>query len=125
MDNVAVLTEGEARYWIDPRWMVIAFGGVGRVAPAWDELGSASNVPAGGVGFRYLIARRLGLQAGMDVGFGPSSSRAVYLQVGSAGAESRFSPRLKKSSSGDGGPTFSPASPYNWQADRSPPWPPG
>ena len=84
MDNVALLTEGEARYWIDPRWMVIAFGGVGRVAPAWDDLGSASNVPAGGVGFRYLIARRMGLQAGLDVGFGPSSSRAVYLQVGSA-----------------------------------------
>jgi hypothetical protein len=33
---------------------------------------------------RYLIARKLGLQSGLDVGFGPSGQHAVYIQVGSA-----------------------------------------
>lgn len=84
LDKVAVLVEAEARYWIDTRWMVLGFGGVGRVAPAWDKLGSASNVPAGGFGFRYLLARKLGLQSGPDFGFGPSGDHAFYLQVGSA-----------------------------------------
>ena len=84
LDKVAVLVEGEARYWIDNRWMVLGFGGVGRVAPAWDKLGSATNVPAGGFGFRYLLARKLGLQGGLDFGWGPHGDRAFYIQSGSA-----------------------------------------
>jgi hypothetical protein len=84
LDNVAVLAEGEPRFWIDDRWMVLAFGGVGRVAPAWDKVGSAENVWATGFGFRYLIARKLGLQAGLDVGFGPSGQNGIYIQLGSA-----------------------------------------
>jgi hypothetical protein len=84
LDKIAVLVEAEARYWIDKRWMVLAFGGVGRVAPTWDDLGSATNVPAGGIGFRYLIARKLGLQGGLDFGWGPHGDRALYVQMGSA-----------------------------------------
>jgi hypothetical protein len=37
-----------------------------------------------GFGFRYLLARKLGLQSGVDLGFGPSGQKAVYIQVGSA-----------------------------------------
>jgi hypothetical protein len=40
-------------------------------------------VGTGGAGFRYLIARRLGLQAGVDVAFGPDDP-AIYLQIGHA-----------------------------------------
>jgi hypothetical protein len=64
--------------------MLLAFGGVGRVAPSWNEIGSSESVWAAGLGFRYLLARKLGLQAGVDFGFGPSNQRAVYIQVGSA-----------------------------------------
>ncbi|HEY1251465.1 MAG TPA: hypothetical protein VGH97_09765 [Thermoanaerobaculia bacterium] len=42
------------------------------------------NVPAAGFGFRYLIARKMGLQAGLDLGFGPSGDKAVYINLGSA-----------------------------------------
>jgi hypothetical protein len=84
LDKVAVLIEAEARYWIDTRWMVLGFGGVGRVAPTWEKVGAADNVPAGGFGFRYLLARKLGLQTGLDFGWGPSGDHAFYIQVGSA-----------------------------------------
>ena len=84
LDKVAVLGEGEPRYWIDERWMLLTFGGVGRVAASWNTLGSSENVWAAGIGFRYLIARKLGLLAGLDVGFGPSGQHGIYIQVGSA-----------------------------------------
>jgi hypothetical protein len=84
LDNVALLAEGEPRYWIDDRWMVLVFGGAGRVAPTWGKLASAETVWATGFGFRYLIARKLGLQAGLDVGFGPSGQNGIYIQFGSA-----------------------------------------
>jgi hypothetical protein len=64
--------------------MVLVFGGIGRVARSWSELGDAENVWAAGFGFRYLLARKPGLQGGLDVGFGPSGDKAIYLQVGSA-----------------------------------------
>ena len=38
---------------------------------------------AGGAGFRYLIARKLGLYTGIDVARGPETT-AFYIQVGSA-----------------------------------------
>ena len=64
--------------------MLLAFGGVGRVAPTWSRIDDADNVWAAGFGFRYLIARKLVLQSGLDFGFGPSGDKAVYIQFGSA-----------------------------------------
>jgi hypothetical protein len=84
LDKIALLAEGEPRFWIDERWMLLAFGGVGRVAPDWNAIGSSESIWAAGLGFRYLLAKKLGLQAGVDFGFGPSGQRAVYIQVGSA-----------------------------------------
>lgn len=75
-------TEVEARYQIDGRWFGVAFGGVGRAADAFDELDTATDRWAGGVGFRYLIARALGMQAGVDVARGPDEW-AFYIQMGS------------------------------------------
>jgi hypothetical protein len=55
---------------------------------AWNDLERFDNVqkvPTGGFGFRYEIARRYGIQMGLDVAFGPDNT-AVYVQVGSAWA---------------------------------------
>jgi len=62
--EAVLTTEVEARYDIDGRWFAVAFAGGGA---------------------RYLIARELGLQAGIDVARGPEEW-AVYLQVGSGWA---------------------------------------
>jgi len=40
-------------------------------------------VAAGGLGFRYRLARLLGLQAGIDVARGPEDT-SFYITVGSA-----------------------------------------
>jgi hypothetical protein len=60
----------------------VGFLGTGK---AWgtEDFGDANSVLAGGVGMRYLIARRLGIYMGLDVARGPEDT-AVYIQVGSA-----------------------------------------
>ena len=82
-DRSALVAEAEVRWNVTPRWAIVAFGGAGKAygrRQAWDE---AKTVGAGGVGFRYLVARKLGLYAGLDVARGPEEG-AVYLTAGSA-----------------------------------------
>jgi len=79
----AVVAEIEARWNLNHRWSLIGFGGVGTTTPVNGNLGDDENHAAGGVGFRYLIARKLGLYTGIDVARGPEET-AVYIQVGSA-----------------------------------------
>jgi hypothetical protein len=80
--NVGVL-ETELRYYVTPRWIALGFIGAGR---AWGRDvsfdGAASRVSKG-IGFRYVVARRLGLAVGIDVARGPEQT-AYYLQVGSS-----------------------------------------
>jgi hypothetical protein len=83
-NDVTLLTEGELRYAVDPRWTILGFGGGGRVGETLGDLGSAATVGAGGVGFRYLIARKLGLGSGVDFALGPGGEFAFYIQAGSA-----------------------------------------
>ena len=78
------LTEGEVRYGLDRRWTVLGFAGAGWTDNGRDStLHRTGNVVIGGAGFRYLIARAMGLQAGLDVAAGPDGG-AVYIQIGSA-----------------------------------------
>lgn len=82
-DRNQVTGELELRYNITPRWSVLGFGGVGK---AYGNLHSFSDAPtafAFGTGFRYLIARKLGVSMGVDVAHGPGQN-AFYIQVGSA-----------------------------------------
>ena len=82
-NDVTLLSEGELRFALDPRWTLLGFGGAGRVGETLGDLGSAPTVGAGGVGFRYLIARKLGLGSGVDFAFGPGWDFAFYIQTGS------------------------------------------
>ena len=82
-DRHAVAVEGEVRWNVDSRWALVGFGGAGKAygrRQTWDE---AETVWAGGVGFRYLVARKLNMYAGIDVARGPEDS-AIYIQMGSA-----------------------------------------
>ena len=75
-------TELEARYQFTYRWSVIPFVGVGATADELSEFGSSNARWAGGVGIRYLIARKLRLSYGLDIARGPEDW-AIYLRVGS------------------------------------------
>lgn len=76
-------TEVEGRWSFTPRWSVVAFTGVGRTADALNDFGSNTSRHTIGTGFRYLMARKLGLHAGLDVAVGPEET-VVYITVGSA-----------------------------------------
>ncbi|HUD73305.1 MAG TPA: BamA/TamA family outer membrane protein [Dongiaceae bacterium] len=79
-DNVTVV-EAELRWNVTPRWAAVAFAGAGRAwgRASWDAAGTPDTQ---GIGFRYLIASRLGMYTGIDYAVGPEE-HAWYLQVGS------------------------------------------
>ena len=82
-DRNALVTEGEVRWNLDRRWALVGFAGVGKAYGRRQTWAEAETVWAGGAGFRYLVARKLNLYAGLDVARGPEDG-AVYIQVGSA-----------------------------------------
>ncbi len=76
------VVEAEARWNLDRRWALMGFYGLGRAWGSADDFDAADTHDAGGTGFRYLLARRLGVYSGIDFAWGPEF--ALYLQVGSA-----------------------------------------
>jgi hypothetical protein len=83
-DDVAVMTEAEARWRFYKRWSLVGFGGVGWTASSAGDIGDDTDAKwTRGVGLRYFIARRLRLHSGFDVARGPEET-IFYLQVGSA-----------------------------------------
>ena len=82
-DQSAGAVETEVRWNVTPRWALVGFVGVGGAWGARTSFSDAGAITAGGAGFRYLVARRLGLYAGLDVAKGPEDT-AIYIQAGSA-----------------------------------------
>jgi len=80
--NVTALGEGEVRMTVLTRWTAIAFGGVGSAARDWNDLSSARVAAGGGVGFRYLLAKKFGIRSGVDVAVGTGGKPLFYLQNG-------------------------------------------
>jgi hypothetical protein len=78
-----ITAEAEYLWGITPRWSLVFFGGAGHTSDGSGSEGSSRTVAAGGLGFRYRLARAFGLQAGLDVARGPEDS-SIYLTFGSA-----------------------------------------
>jgi hypothetical protein len=78
-----VLGEAEYLWGFTPRWSMVLFGGVGHTTAIKVQDGESRTVAAGGLGFRYRLARKLPLQAGIDIARGPEDT-AFYITVGSA-----------------------------------------
>jgi hypothetical protein len=72
-ENVA-LAELELRWNVTSRWALVGFLGTGH---------AGETASAYGVGFRRLMARRLGIYMGVDIARGPEET-AIYIQAGSA-----------------------------------------
>jgi hypothetical protein len=83
LGNYTVTVEIEPRWKIDRRWSVLGFLGAGRAATSFDRLDEVEKVRSYGAGFRYLIARKLGLAVGADIARG-SEETVLYLAFGSA-----------------------------------------
>jgi hypothetical protein len=80
--RVAVL-ESEVRWNLTPRWALIGFAGAGRTWGRHNSFADGGDEVARGAGVRYLIARQLGMQVGLDYAWGPEDD-TFYIQVGSA-----------------------------------------
>jgi surface antigen Omp85-like protein len=75
--------EAELRWQFYERWSVLGFAGGG---VAWNDSGAldaVQKVVSGGAGFRYEVARKYGIHAGLDVAVSRDTT-AVYVQVGGA-----------------------------------------
>jgi hypothetical protein len=77
--------EIELRWQFWTRLSVVGFGGGGVTWTAIDGRERTKSVGAGGLGFRYEIARAYGIHMGADFAYGPNGS-AFYVQFGSAWA---------------------------------------
>ena len=82
-DENAGVAELELRWNATPRWALIGFLGAGRAWGSRTGFDDANTVTAWGAGFRYLVARRLGIYMGVDLAKGPEET-AIYVQAGSA-----------------------------------------
>jgi len=92
-DEQAGQGEIELRWRVWQRFSLIGFAGLGWIngrksntdlPPPLDELETDPGaIPAGGVGFRYLMARLMGLHTGVDFAWSEDTF-AFYIQTGSA-----------------------------------------
>jgi hypothetical protein len=79
----AASVEVEARWRFQGRWSAVAFGGGGTARSDRDHFAATQNTGSGGVGLRYTLARKFGMDVGVDVARSPGTT-AVYLVVGNA-----------------------------------------
>jgi outer membrane protein assembly factor BamA len=82
--------EAELRWQFWKRFSLLGFGGYGEARADIErsdlaEVVRFKDVEMGGFGFRYELARKYGIHAGVDVAFGPDDV-AIYFQTGSAWA---------------------------------------
>ena len=80
-----VQAEAELRWQFWKRFSLVGFAGVGAVWNDFERVHNRRIVPTGGAGFRYELARKYGIHAGIDFAIAPDNT-AVYLQIGSAWA---------------------------------------
>ena len=79
----AVSAELELRWQFHPRFSLVGFGGAGLAWTELDSFESEQSAYGEGLGVRYLVARKFGLHAGLDVARGPEEN-AIYVQFGNA-----------------------------------------
>jgi hypothetical protein len=82
-DKHTILMEAEVDYNVFKRWFISGFTGIGNAFPSLGDFEEGKSVTTLGTGFRYLMARKLGMQAGMDFAFS-NEDFAFYIVMGTA-----------------------------------------
>jgi hypothetical protein len=75
--------EGEVQWRVRGRWSAVAAAGYGAARTSNNLFTHTKDVTSAAVGFRYLLASKFGMHAGLDVGFS-SEATAIYIQLGNA-----------------------------------------
>ena len=82
-DKTMFTGQGEFRIPVFDRFGVVAFGGVGAVAPSFSAVAMDRLLPAGGAGLRYLLFEAYRVKVGADVAWGRNGA-SFYLRLGEA-----------------------------------------
>ena len=82
-DRNTALVETELRWNVDARWALVGFVGAGRAWGTNTSFSEGTDTVTKGAGFRYQLARRLGMYVGVDWAWS-TQDHGWDLQVGSA-----------------------------------------
>ena len=79
-DDVSVTTQLEYRWKFHKRWGMVAFAGVGQVAPSISEMDTDDLLPSYGVGIRFMASEEQRVNLGIDYARGKDSD-AWYFRI--------------------------------------------
>jgi hypothetical protein len=79
-----MLVETEWRFAVYKRWSVDLFTGAGKAFTSFDSFDESKWVYNFGAGFRYELARALGMHSGVDFAWSNDGEFAFYLILGNA-----------------------------------------
>ncbi len=65
-NNNTTVTEVQVDWNVYRRWNLVGFTGIGNAFKSFEEFNNGKSVASIGTGFRYLLARKFGMQMGMD-----------------------------------------------------------
>jgi len=82
-DRASWAVQGEWRRRVGGKFGVVAFAGIGGVAPDLGSLGDSTLLPAAGAGIRYELSREYGVNLRLDGAVG-RNSQAIYVSIGEA-----------------------------------------
>lgn len=82
-DSTLIAAQAEYRWHFSKRWGMVAFAGVGGVAPNFSDYRASSLLPAGGVGLRFMASTEYKVNVSVDYAVGRNSD-ALYFGIGEA-----------------------------------------
>ena len=82
-DSTLLATQAEYRWQFSRRWGMVAFAGIGGVAPDFGSYRGSDLLPAGGLGLRFKASTAYNVNVSVDYAVGRDSD-AVYFTIGEA-----------------------------------------
>jgi hypothetical protein len=82
--NNTMLVESQWNFVVYKRWKLDVFGGTGKAFETFSDFGSPEWVYNYGVGFRYKLAKAMGMDAGVDFAWSNDGDFAFYITFGTA-----------------------------------------
>ena len=79
-DRAMVAAQAEYRFPLAGRWGGVVFGGWGKVAPSFSDLGGQPDLPSVGVGVRWLAAQKARVNLSVDLARGRDDT-SLYVYV--------------------------------------------
>jgi hypothetical protein len=83
VDKMMIATQLEYRWRFWKKWGMVAFAGIGEVAPKLNEFGSGNYLPSYGAGLRYTVSEANRVNVSVDYARGKAGD-GVYFYIGEA-----------------------------------------